>query len=207
LTVTDTHFVIPIPAGAVEPDHYTAKITVEDATPDCGNKEFDIAFTLYYPASVFVQKWDDVLVVLNKEYNGGYDFVGFQWYKNGQPIAGQTSSRYYQQGVTLEEGAEYAVLLTRASDGKAVMTCPYTPVLSGASQIAINPSRVAPKGELRVTAETEVTAVFYDVMGNRYEVDNTQNNSVLRAPHNKGMYLLEVTPREGERQYFRIMVE
>ena len=207
LTVTDTHFVIPIPAGAVEPDHYTAKITVEDATPDCGNKEFDIAFTLYYPASVFVQKWDDVLVVLNKEYNGGYDFVGFQWYKNGQPIAGQTSSRYYQQGVTLEEGAEYAVLLTRASDGKAVMTCPYTPVHSGASQIAVNPSRVAPKGELKVTAETEVTAVFYDVMGNRYEVDNTQNNSVLRAPHNKGMYLLEVTPREGERQYFRIMVE
>lgn len=207
ITVTDTHFVIPIPTGALEPDHYTAKIHVEDATPDCGNAEFDIAFTLYYPASVFVQKWNDVLVILNKEYNGGYDFVGFQWYKNGQPIAGQTSSRYYQEGVMLDENAEYAVMLTRASDGKSVMTCPYTPVLTGANKITIRPSRVAPNGMIQVTAEENVDAVFYDVMGNRYDGNKVNKHVGLEAPSHKGMYLLELTPENGERQFFRIMVE
>ena len=87
------------------------------------------------------------------------------------------------------------------------MTCPYTPVLTGMNKIAVHPSRVAPSGDIQVNSDSEIQVVFYDVMGNRYEVDCFQNNTTLKAPRNKGMYLLEVTPQEGEVQYFRIMVE
>ena len=56
------------------------------------------------------------------DYNGGYEFTAFQWFKNGEPIVGATSS-VYNSPDGLDLSAEYSVLLTRASDGASVMTC------------------------------------------------------------------------------------
>ena len=71
--------------------------------------ETAVSIRVYYPSSVMEQRWDDVICVLTHDYNGGYDFVAFQWYKNGEPLADENS--YYLHQV-LEAGAEYSVLLT-----------------------------------------------------------------------------------------------
>lgn len=76
---------------------------------------------------VVVQRWNDVLSVLNDKYNGGYRFVAFQWYKNGEAIAGATGSYYYcGEGQTLDMSAEYYVLLT-LEDGTIMKSCPIHP--------------------------------------------------------------------------------
>ena len=77
---------------------------------------------ILYPKDIVVQRWGDVLAVTNENYNGGYEFTAFQWYKNGTPIEGATSSIFYMQD-GLDLNAQYAVLLTRASDSVSVMTC------------------------------------------------------------------------------------
>ena len=78
--------------------------------------------SIYYSNEVIAQRWGDVLAVKNADYNGGYEFSAFQWYRNGAPIDGATSSVYYLPD-GLDVSDEYSVLLTRASDGVSIMTC------------------------------------------------------------------------------------
>ena len=86
-----------------------------------------------YPASVFTQKWNDVLAVYNDRYNRGegregYHITAFQWYKDGQPIDGATGSYYYTgPDEQLDFNALYSVLLTR-DDGTVIRSCEYRPV-------------------------------------------------------------------------------
>lgn len=103
--------------------YHTAYIEVNDTL--CGDtKRFPVSFEVYYPSSIFQQKWDDVLAVLNKRYNGGYDIIAYQWYLNGMPIVGATSSVYYVgPDDTLVDGGSYSVALT-TNDGKTLMSCP-----------------------------------------------------------------------------------
>ena len=73
-----------------------------------------------YPSTVLKQHWNDVVAVLTHDYNGGYDFTAFQWYKDGSLLTGETG---YYLNQKLEKGAEYSVLLTDQS-GTQLMTCP-----------------------------------------------------------------------------------
>ena len=65
------------------------------------------------------QRWDDVVVVNNNpENNGGYTFLTYQWYKNGQLIPGATGQYYQEKGGL---NGEYAVTLTgRDQNGNLV---------------------------------------------------------------------------------------
>lgn len=51
-----------------------------------------VELTYFYPSTVLEQRWDDVICVLTSGYNGGYDFVAFQWYKDGQELLGENRS-------------------------------------------------------------------------------------------------------------------
>ena len=88
----------------------------------CGESEINVPLRILYPRDVVVQRWGDVLAVKNEDYNGGYQFSAFQWYKNGEPINGATSSILYEPS-GLDLSAVYSVLLTRATDGVSLMTC------------------------------------------------------------------------------------
>ena len=97
-------------------------LTLDFGERSCGDKEKVIPMSVYYSKDVIAQRWGDVLAVKNADYNGGYEFSAFQWYRNGAPIDGAVSSIYYlSEGINLSD--EYSVLLTRASDGVSVMTC------------------------------------------------------------------------------------
>lgn len=116
-----------IPAG----QYNNGQLLVVDK--HCGDTlHYGVQFTVQYAQSVFAQKWQNVLAVYNKDYNGGYDFVAFQWFLNGTPIEGATSSIYH----TTEDftpGDEYQVLLTR-SDGVTMISCPKTIVETSIKQ-------------------------------------------------------------------------
>ncbi|MDR2036502.1 MAG: YDG domain-containing protein [Bacteroidales bacterium] len=79
---------------------------------------------------IVVQKWGNVLLVNNnKDNNGGYEFVAYQWYKDDQLIG---NGQYYSAGekITdlLDDQAMYHVIVT-TKDGTVLRTCPSAIVL------------------------------------------------------------------------------
>lgn len=118
---------ILLPTGA-KPGYYSFVMHFDSHE----NGKYDLTgeVMVHYSASLIQQRWDDVLGILNADYNGGYDFVSFQWLHNGSEVEGATGSYYYEAG-KLKPGDEYAVLLTTTEGGRAIPTCSYiVPALS-----------------------------------------------------------------------------
>ena len=147
----------------------------------------DIHFTLLYPSSVLDQHWDDFIGVLTHNYNGGYDFVGFQWYKNGQPMAGENHSYTYQP---LEMGSAYSAMLEEP-DGTKLMTCEI--IATPQTEISIYPTLLQPHQIIRLYSSEPVTIWIYDTLGrmiytNAFEKGDNQ----FDAPQNQGMYIIKI---------------
>jgi hypothetical protein len=121
LSPQNDRLVIPMPDN-IKPGHYNLKLTFGEKSCGGGKNDETIPLEVYYSKDILVQRWGDVLAVVNKDYNGGYSFVSYQWFKNGVAIPGATSSiLYVQEGLDLN--ADYSVLLTRADNGFSLMTC------------------------------------------------------------------------------------
>ena len=75
-----------------------------------------VELEIYFPSSVFVYKYNNVLAVLRTNWNGGYQFRTYQWYRNDTILPGATSSIYHT--TTPFTNASYYVYLT----GKDTLT-------------------------------------------------------------------------------------
>lgn len=115
---SDEDIVIALPDSTL-PGLYPAVLQLE--TPRCPTPDIPVMIQVSYPSAIIEQK-DGIIALLNDRYNGGYEFNAFQWYRNGQPIAGATESYLIVNDGDL--GAVYSVVVTRTSDGIAVAACP-----------------------------------------------------------------------------------
>lgn len=96
---------IRIPADA-RPGQYEVQFLFRNM--DCGDVLKDVRFDILYPDTVIAQRWNDVLAVRNAMYNGGYTFVTYQWFENGEPLAGEVDANYYApDGLNLEPNTPY----------------------------------------------------------------------------------------------------
>ena len=122
--VTKGKSVVVLPTENLAPGKHRAVILIEDVNcKDTLSKAYD--FTVYYPDSIFAQKFNNVLAVYKKGYgkNKGYDFTAYQWYYNDEAIPNATESIYHVDG-KLASGTYY-VVLTRA-DMEPLQSCPIT---------------------------------------------------------------------------------
>ena len=138
-TIGDTYFImdnektpvtanggfITIPVDNLKPGKYQSLITVDD--PNCERTlQFPLDLTVFFPKDIFAYKFNNVLAVYKNGYGGntGYDFVAYQWFKNGTPIEGATQSIYHTaEPFTL--GDEYFVVLTD-KNGMTLPSCSQT---------------------------------------------------------------------------------
>lgn len=192
------------------PDAYTATLSLIDVNA-CSNVEFPIAFDVLYPDTVLMQLWDDVITVKNPEYNGGYDFTAFQWYKDGNLLSGENSFRLYDPINKLDPNAEYTVLLTRVEDGKAIMTCPFRPKAVSSEEatlIILGVSGGAAQGApLRIETSRAATVNVLNALG--MLVSSTEvsaGTTLLPLPTTAGVYLLVATDSMGQTETNRIIV-
>ncbi len=116
----DEEVVITKPEDA-DPGWYMA--TFYPGTPRCPAPEIPVVIQISYPSSIIAQQYG-IIALLNDQYNGGYEFSSYQWYRNGELIAGANES-YLIVG-TNDLGAQYTAVLTRTSDGVKVTACPIT---------------------------------------------------------------------------------
>ena len=164
-----------------------------------------ITLHLEIEISLIEQKWNDVIAVLN-QIAGGYDFeiYSFQWYKNGEAIAGATNSYLYVAPDVLDTTAIYYVLLT-TSNG-VVRSCPLKPRDCTECPIpqVIEVSQY-PSPQLK-TSQAGV-ATMYNVQGILVGSQNFEAGTTnLLIPVPKGMYILRVVLKDGYSEAFKIVV-
>lgn len=162
----------------------------------------DITMVVNYPSSVMEKRWDDVICVLTYNYNGGYDFVAYQWYKNGQPLVGETG---YYLNQPLDEEAEYSVLLTEV-DGTQLMSCPMV-VESEEPDISVEPTLVKQRQPVRCYVPENAMVYLYDVLGNMVMQESIVNgDTYLTMPAVQGVYLMKVVMQDNRERSVKIIV-
>lgn len=129
---------LTVPDGCA-PGVYAATVAFYDVMG--GERVFPIDFAVRYDSAIVVQKWNDVLALLDSAGNGGYSFSQYQWYRNDVPIGGATSSYYYVEGEDLSADDSYYVVVRRRSDGVELSTCPIVPEVRSGFAPTISVSR------------------------------------------------------------------
>ena len=140
---------VSLPA-TVKPGYYP--FTIRFDSKENGSYELAGEVMVHYSATLIQQRWDDVLGILNADYNGGYDFVSFQWLHNGKEIEGATGSYLYKAD-NLQAGDEYAVLLTTAAGGRAIPTCAYIVPATQQSAPAVVTQKQLQNGRLYIIVD------------------------------------------------------
>ena len=145
---------------------------------------------------------DPTLTMLAPKYNGGFEFVSFQWYKNGQPMEGETHSYIYQP---LDFTAEYYVVATR-SDSVSIASCPIVPVHH--EEQTPYPTIVPAGQRIPMYMERSATIWYYTVSGQLYSTfEMPQGYASLMTPTQKGAYIIKSIDAEGQTKAQVILVE
>lgn len=185
---------VNFPLGSyVLPDEYEAYLTFYQHPRFYRPRTDTVSFSVRYPAEILTQKWNDVLTLYNAEHNGGYVFSSYQWYKDGQPIEGQTKSYLYVPNGLDLNGAEYTVALTRATDGRTQFSCPIVPEDRSELQVSPFPTIIRVGQFVPVRVASRVSLTLFDVMGrlvNSLTLSNQDGG--LTAPSDPGWYILRM---------------
>ena len=146
-----------------------------------------LTVTLLYPSSVLDQHWDDFIGVLTHDYNGGYDFVSFQWYKDNEPLPGETRS-YLSSA--LEFGASYSAMLEDAN-GVKLMTCPI--IATPQTEISLYPSMLTPRQTIHIHTSQYATIQFFTLTGDLLCSTQQEPGEILvQAPDRTGLYIVQI---------------
>ncbi|MBP1639970.1 MAG: hypothetical protein H6Q17_1553, partial [Bacteroidetes bacterium] len=184
---------IPLPTNVV-PNSYTLSVVFRNGYIQ---KEIPVTIEINYASSVILQKWNDVLALLNSSYNGGYEFLSYQWYKNSQILDGETKSYLYVKNGTLDATAEYKAKVTRVNDGVALFTCPIVPVVK--SDVMIFPTELSASTNVTIRTTAPGSAVLMKSSGVRLKQQTLQsgdNSMLVSVP--TGSYVLIVTNEQGD---------
>jgi|GEM_PF-4876600 len=208
---------LPVPHDAADrthyprPDTYGIAMTLYDACGDSlhlASTTFDVLF----PSWLLDQHWDDVIAILNDRYNGGYTFSDIRWLRDGEIIPGERELYIYlphQLWTTPEEQHHdyaYQALLTRADDGKSILTCPMTPYHIDSTNVltepyvAVAPTIVSHENPVvHVMTNTQGTYWIYSLTGKLLRTADYEpcDHEVfdIRLFEAQTMYILVFTPR------------
>ena len=220
----DGTFKVPMPHGATreayaQPNIYSATLTVH---PGFGHDTIvPFNFSVLYPSWIVRQQWNDVLAVLNKEYNGGYDFTHVRWFKGeGEEILGRGAhSAYIYTGpdAELDFGVQYWAELTRTSDGRAICSCPLIPIHNNAAPKKVEEKekvRLAPlfpnnTHNVKISSEISGDYIVYTISGmqiatGKFGPTYGKESIILTMP---GTYIIEFIGNEGTVETRKWLVE
>jgi hypothetical protein len=154
--------------------------------------------------NVLVQRWTDVLAVVNNPANnGGYIFTHYQWYKNGVAILGATEG-YIRETGGLSASSVYSALLTTA-DGIQAPSCSVTSE-AGSKALLLRVYPNPAKGGQPIQVElslpdgtAQAVLTLYDMSGKPIrKVNASQGSNSIAATLSAGIYVLKLTVENSE---------
>ncbi|WHT38113.1 MBG domain-containing protein [Myroides sp. mNGS23_01] len=164
-------------------------------------------------ANVIYQKYENVLLVNNnKETNGGYNFVKFEWFKNGELIGTQQAySAGGEYGMKLDPTAIYHAVLT-LKNGTKFTTCPIELGFEQAEELQVYPNPVRKTEALNIVLDSntdyENSYVIYNVLGQvvgKGSFNGNRKELNLPTTITTGSYFL-VLKSEGKHQSVQFIV-
>jgi len=205
----ENYIEIAIPQGVDKQDyvlphhHYSATISVNNGR--CNSRIYEFPIQISYPNWIIEQKWNDVFALLNERYNGGYTFLHYEWYKNGEKIEGENGSYIYILP-TLDFDAEYRALVTRTSDGEAVFTCSIKPVYRPGMKVY--PQIASIDEPLFIETPQPGMAHVWNILGQKVAQFPVFENKINKISINKsGFFIVEIVTINELRETFKIIVK
>ena len=197
---------IPLPAD-VAPGTYRGQLEVFGTDECAASQRSPLEVTVKYNAEdLMAQKWNDVIALFNPDYNpDGLEYTAYQWYRNGQPLEGETRSYLYIADGTLDPADEYSVELT-TTDGTVFRTCAFHPEardLPAAVPTLVAPRQFIPLQEIALGGQ----ASFYSPGGLLHSSATVgEGHGGIHAPADPGFYMLRVQAA-GRQLQFKICVK
>ena len=189
----------------VRPDKYDAKLVLFNE--ECGNAEVPVAFDVFYSNEVIAQRWNDVLSLKNKEYNGGYEFTAYQWLLNGEPIEGAVASQLYELDKNLDFDGIYQVALTRADDAVTTLTCGFTPRQFTEQEMSEMGKLVFANDVVDIESPQEAKGYIYNMSGLIYsQFDLVEGTNSVQMPGKSGVYIMKLDCDSGDTKILKIIV-
>lgn len=183
----ETEIRIPLPAN-LTPQYYP--MTLVFGSKQCPLEPIRVVARVRYAASVIKEK-NDLLALLGADHNGGYSWIGYQWYCDSMPVLG--AETFYIVVSDENINHEYYCLLTR-EDGTTIATCPITYLggrtpIDNTTALSVYPTFVAPYGTIHIEGENAIA--FVDVLGNRVASYRSQETHwTVPAPAQSGLYFV-----------------
>ena len=203
LSFASNAFVLTVPEGAEEGDDYSFTI---DINTGCGDTTMVIGFSVPFdPNKLLARRWDDVLAVYNSEKTG-YNFVSYQWYKDGEPMEGETGPTLSL--ATIDFTSEYYVCMMTENNTQ-VCTCPtkyhhvenVSDTLEWRNNISVSALTVPAGGWIYVNAEEDGTAFVYDVRGTKVDEVTIQDGGAQIFFHDEGLYIVDIRAGKMKRNF------
>ncbi|MDR1739472.1 MAG: hypothetical protein LBR45_01775, partial [Bacteroidales bacterium] len=196
---------VPLPSS-IRPDSYSARIIFHNYSL---SKEFSLEFNILYSSSVMQQKWNNVIALKNATFNGGYDFVDYEWYLNDEEIISQInrgSYIYTGERESLQFGQEYKALLTRRNESYSIFTCPFIPK----EQVDINEYPiVVTEGENVIVfpVKSNASVSVWTLKGlPAGKVTQGDNSDRIKIPLEPGFYFIEIMEQDNRRFVEKVII-
>lgn len=190
----------------LRPDMYNVRVVFDNGACDPSQSVYDLSFMIKYPSWVIEQNWNDVVAVLNQDYNGGYTFKQYDWFVNNTIFEENTKSYLYAPQY-LHAGDMVYAQLTRDDEDVAICTCPIvirdmSSELKSEEPILISLSRS--QHRLQIACKEQFTYSLYDVYGHlimNAEGSGNENTYIDLQNLQKGIYVVRCTSGTAQKGY------
>ena len=195
----DNKMIVYLPEK-IYPDYYNCKVTLTDDVYGCAPQVFDIEIPVLYPDSIMKQKWDNVIALTNYNYNGGFEYAGYQWFRNDTILPDENKSYIYRP---LFFGDRYSVLLTR-KDRSKLSSCEFA--VLAPRQNSQFPTLVSPGSTIKIPQQDKNTTVRL-ITTTGIVLSTYKSDSEIIAPAQQGVYLLEILSGNNTKMLEKIVVK
>lgn len=193
----------------VRPNRYTMRLALDNGV--CGVSRSDsLTLLIRYPSWVLEQNWDNVVVPLRKEYNGGYEFGNYAWYINNVLFDNNGSPYLYTN--TLKRGDQVVLYATRVGESYAIPTAPLE-IKAPEPNVFDKPVLVAPtstpKTQARVKLKAETNGIYkvYNATGQLFSIGSfTYGEQIIDVPATSGCCFVQTTTVDGDITTTKIIV-
>jgi hypothetical protein len=162
---------------------------------------------LFQSTSLITQHWNDVIFF----DNSSGDYVGWQWYKNGVLVAGDTTP-YYSETPSLN--GQYFVIATN-KDGQQVQSCTLT-ITAGAAiagDLRVSPNPAGRGAAVTINCNYAVATLKGAVVqiadiGGRIlqQITNVQPSMQVTMPSVNGIYIVNLVLANGQRVCTNVLI-
>ena len=178
----------------LRPDMYNVRIEFDNGTCDPSIHAYDLSFMIKYPSWVIEQNWNDVVALLNQDYNGGYVFKDYDWFVNDQQIVSESKSYIYLPQY-LRNGDRVYASLTRQEDDYAICTCPIVIEDLSSEMVYEEPVLISISPlKMKIYTPKQSTCTIYDILGHfiyQTKIDIIGENIIDLPSLRSGVYILE----------------